>query len=45
MLNLYPKNSNRCDTEVDCADKSDELGCAYMTLGPDYAKELVEILN
>ncbi len=33
--------SFRCDTKVDCQDKSDELNCTYITIGPDYSKELM----
>ena len=33
--------SNKCDTSFDCADKSDEQYCDYLTIGDDYGKELV----
>lgn len=33
--------SQRCDTEIDCPDKSDEYNCNYLVFGPNYAKELI----
>ncbi len=33
--------SNRCNTEIDCGDKSDEYHCSYLNFGPNYAKELI----
>ncbi len=33
--------SKRCDTKMDCADKSDEVGCHYVSLGDTYLKELI----
>ncbi|XP_059081415.1 uncharacterized protein LOC131879190 [Tigriopus californicus] len=28
----------RCDTDIDCEDKSDEYGCSYLKLGDDYSQ-------
>ena len=46
--NLYTCSSgecidlaNRCNTELDCADKTDEQYCDYLYFGPNYAKELI----
>ena len=33
--------SSKCDTEIDCDDKSDEHNCDYMKLPKNYAKELI----
>ena len=33
--------SNKCNTEIDCEDKSDEHNCDYLKLGANYAKELI----
>ena len=33
--------SSKCDTNIDCEDKSDEINCAYMKLPSNYAKELI----
>ena len=33
--------SSKCDTNIDCEDKSDEINCAYMKLPDNYAKELI----
>ncbi len=33
--------SDKCNTEIDCKDKSDEQYCDYVRLGEDYAKELI----
>ena len=33
--------SDKCNTEVDCADKSDEINCDYLRFGSNYAKELI----
>ena len=33
--------SQRCNTEIDCEDKSDEYECTYLKFGPNYAKELI----
>lgn len=30
--------SARCNTAVDCNDKSDEYGCSYLRIGNDYSK-------
>ena len=32
---------DRCNTEIDCADKSDENTCDYLKYGRNYAKELI----
>ncbi len=32
---------DKCDTDIDCADKSDEYYCAYLRFGENYAKELI----
>ncbi len=31
----------RCDTKMDCADKSDEVNCQYVSLSDTYLKELI----
>jgi hypothetical protein len=44
MLNVWPHFyfcSNKCNTEIDCADKSDETNCDYLRFGKSYAKELI----
>ena len=33
--------SDKCDTDFDCADKSDEYYCDYLRFGENYAKELI----
>ena len=33
--------SDRCNTEIDCADKSDENTCDYLKYGRNYAKQLI----
>ncbi len=33
--------SNKCNTEINCKDKSDEYNCKYLRFGPNYAKELI----
>ena len=33
--------SDKCNTEIDCVDKSDEYYCDYLRFGENYAKELV----
>ena len=33
--------SDKCNTEIDCVDKSDEYYCGYLRFGENYAKELV----
>lgn len=33
--------SDKCNTEIDCVDKSDEYYCEYLRFGENYAKELV----
>ncbi len=33
--------SDKCNTEIDCADKSDEYNCDYLRFGDNYAKELI----
>ena len=33
--------SNKCNTEIDCADKSDEINCDYLRFGLNYAKDLI----
>lgn len=33
--------SNKCNTEIDCPDKSDEHNCDYLKLDESYAKELI----
>ena len=33
--------SDKCNTEIDCADKSDEHNCDYLRFGSNYAKELI----
>ena len=38
LLLLY---SDKCNTEIDCADKSDEINCDYLRFGSNYAKELI----
>ena len=37
--------SSKCDTNIDCEDKSDEINCAYMKLPSNYAKELIPERN
>ncbi len=32
---------DRCNTEIDCSDKSDEYNCNYLNFGANYAKELI----
>ena len=32
---------DRCNTEIDCEDKSDEFGCDYLRLSDTYSKELI----
>ena len=34
-------HSDRCNTEIDCQDKSDEYGCDYLKMSDSYAKELI----
>eukprot|EP00094_Tigriopus_californicus_P006421 TCALIF_06184-PA protein Name:"Similar to GLRB Glycine receptor subunit beta (Homo sapiens)" AED:0.20 eAED:0.20 QI:0/1/0.66/1/1/1/6/0/430 len=34
-------DSDKCNTEIDCKDKSDEYNCDYLKLGANYAKELI----
>lgn len=41
ISNFFFRLSNRCNTEIDCADKSDEYHCSYLNFGPNYAKELI----
>ena len=33
--------SNKCDTDINCTDKSDESNCDYLILPKTYAKELI----
>ena len=33
--------SQKCNTAVDCRDKSDELYCDYLRIPPNYGKELI----
>ena len=33
--------SDKCNTELDCQDKSDEYNCDYLRFGNNYAKELI----
>jgi len=33
--------NDKCDTDFDCADKSDEYYCDYLRFGENYAKELI----
>ena len=33
--------SDRCNTELDCADETDEQYCDYLSFGSNYAKESV----
>ena len=33
--------SSKCDTEIDCFDKSDEYYCDYLRFGENYARELI----
>ena len=33
--------SDKCNTEIDCEDKSDEYNCDYLRFGANYAKELI----
>lgn len=46
--NMYTCNSgdciplsDKCNTEINCADKSDEYNCDYLRFGANYAKELI----
>ena len=32
---------DRCNTEIDCTDKSDEYFCSYLEFGDNYAKEVI----
>ena len=46
LLSQIPhlKNSalgDSCNTEIDCADKSDENTCDYLKYGRNYAKQLI----
>ena len=34
-------DSDKCDTDFDCNDKSDEYYCDYLRFGENYAKELI----
>ena len=34
-------SSDRCNTEIDCHDKSDEYDCSYLKFGSNYASELI----
>ena len=34
-------HSNKCDTDINCNDKSDESNCDYLILPKTYAKELI----
>ena len=40
---LFSELHSKCDTDLDCADKSDESHCSYLILGNDYAKELLPV--
>ena len=33
--------SDKCNTEIDCIDQSDEFYCDYLRFGENYASELV----
>ena len=39
--NKYIFHSDKCNTELDCIDKSDETYCDYLKYGDDYAESLV----
>ena len=38
---LFSFLSDKCNTEIDCDDKSDEINCDYLRFGSNYAKELI----
>ena len=39
-MTIFPFSS-KCNTELDCIDKSDEFYCEYLRFGENYASELV----
>ena len=41
QIELISAFSDKCNTEIDCVDKSDEYYCEYLRFGENYAKELV----
>ena len=41
FIQLISHFSDKCNTEIDCVDKSDEYYCEYLRFGENYAKELV----
>ena len=39
---IFSESSDKCNTEIDCKDKSDEHNCDFMFFGEqNYAKELI----
>ena len=39
-INLIYIFSDKCNTEIDCIDQSDEFYCDYLRFGENYASEL-----